>query len=476
MRHRSPTHADRPLAAAAASMLGWSFDLYDLFLLLYVAAPVAATVFPDASTTTQLGLVFSTFAVSVLMRPFGAAVFGVLADRHGRKKIMVIVLVGVGVSTAAMGLTPTYAAAGMLAPIVFIMFRIVQGFLVGGVSAVTHTLGTESVPARFRGLTSGLVGAGGAGLGAAMASMAFIVVSALFPGEAFMSTGWRVLFFTGLLSSALALFVALRVTESPRWTAEARARAVVAADGSATPAPIAGERRPPVDRGLREVVTGRLGRVTALNIVVAAGGGAQYYLISGFFPTLLDVVVPVPRVERGWILLIGSMTVIVAAAVSGALSERFGRRAVMTMFGSASLVVLPLVTWLLSATAADDTGRIIALVCCGAFLANAVYAPVLIFLNERYPTRLRSRGTAISWNTGFMLGGLTPTVVTSLSDTPDDIPSRLVVAVVVSALCFLIAVRIAPETRGGLDVADPVTGPGSQLSPAGGEGSARRLR
>ena len=144
--------AHSPLPAAFASVMGWSFDLFDLFLLLYVAGPIGRQIFPAESETLSLALVFASFAVSILLRPGGAALFGELADRIGRKKIMVTVLAGVGLSTAAMGLVPTYAAIGVGAPIIFLILRVVQGLFVGGVTATTHTLGTESVPERWRGL------------------------------------------------------------------------------------------------------------------------------------------------------------------------------------------------------------------------------------------------------------------------------------------------------------------------------------
>jgi MHS family proline/betaine transporter-like MFS transporter len=200
-------------AAVFASVAGWSFDLFDLFLLLYVAG------------------------------------------RKGRKGIMVLVMSGVGVSTAAMGLVPTYAAVGVLAPVLFLTLRVVQGLFVGGVTATTHTIGTESIGPRHRGVMSGLIGAGGAGLGSALASVAYLVVNQIFPGAAFYSVGWRVLFFCGLLSAVLGLFVLRKVDESPAW----REGAV-----RAKPVPF------------RALVRGNGKRVLALNIAVAAGGGAQY--------------------------------------------------------------------------------------------------------------------------------------------------------------------------------------------------------
>src|SRR3984893_17776981 len=160
--------------------LGWSRDLFDLFTLLYVAPVVGALFFPSSVPTLSLAAVYASFAVTLLMRPVGSAVFGHYADVHGRKNAMFIAIVGVGFSTAAFGLLPTIAQAGYLAPALFLILRLVQGVFVGGVVASTHTIGTESVSPDRRGAMSGLIGGGGAGIGAVLAPFVFLVLSSVF--------------------------------------------------------------------------------------------------------------------------------------------------------------------------------------------------------------------------------------------------------------------------------------------------------
>ncbi|MFC6706801.1 MFS transporter [Flexivirga alba] len=428
-----------PLAAAFASVAGWSFDLFDLFLLLYVAGPVGKQIFPTHSTTLSLAAVFASFAVSIVMRPAGAAFFGELADRKGRRAIMVTVLAGVGLATAAMGLVPTYAAIGVASPVIFLVLRVVEGLFIGGVTATTHTLGTESVAPRWRGLMSGLIGGGGAGLGGGLASVAFIVVNHFFPGPAFDDNGWRVMFFTGLLSTVLSLFVLIKVKESPLWEEQQEA-------AKQNP-----EAVDPKRVRFSDLMAGRYRKILLINIAVAAGAGAQYYLTSGFLPTLLGSVIKMPAGSRGEVLLIASAVVVISATAAGELSERIGRRKTMILIGGANLVLLPVFTWILGKTNPSDTGTILLYSCLLVFFANAAYAPVMIFLNERYPTVLRSRGTAVSWNTGFMLGGLLPTFVNLFSPTLADVPGRLVLFIIGSVIVFLIAVGVSPETRGHID-------------------------
>jgi hypothetical protein len=202
------------------------------------------------------------------------------------------------------------------------------------------------------------------------------------PGPAFDQWGWRVLFFCGLLSALLSLFVLRKVEGIPGFP---------------------GKQRAPV--AFRELVRGRGKKILALNIAVAAGGGAQYYLTSGYLPTLLSEVVGVPPGQRGTILLVSSVLVIGAAIAAGHLSERLGRRRTMLGFGLCNLFALPLLTWGIAA-AGGDRGGVVALLCVVmVMLSNAAYSPLMIFLNEQYPAELRARGTAVSWNLGFMLGG-----------------------------------------------------------------------
>lgn len=431
-----------PVSAVISSLMGWSFDLFDLLVLLYVAGPVGKQIFPVKSATLSLALVFASFGVSVLMRPAGAALFGQLTDRDGRKRIMVVVLLGVGIATAAMGLVPTYAAIGIAAPIIFILLRVIQGLFVGGVTATSHTLGTESVPERWRGLTSGLIGGGGAGIGGGLASISFIVISKIFPGSAFTTIGWRVMFFMGLVLSLVSLIVLYRSKESPLWE-EAQQRAKHSGVAVVTQ-----------KIRFRDLISSRYKVILLINIGLAAGAGAQYYLTSGFLPTLYGSVMKVPVASRGGILLALSLVVIVASCVAGELSEHFGRRRMLIIIGIVNIICLPILISILVRVNPHDTGVILLVSGVLVFLSNASYAPLIIFFNERYPTEMRSRGTAVSWNTGFMIGGLLPTFVSLVSSSVMDIPHELIYFVIASVAVFLIAGFWSPETRGALDRSD----------------------
>jgi len=418
--------------AVIASVLGWSLDLFDLFILLYVAPVVGALFFPSSNTALSLAAVYGSFAVTLLMRPLGSAVFGHYADVHGRKRAMLIAIVGVGISTAAFGLLPTIAQVGVVAPIVFLILRLVQGIFVGGVVASTHTIGTESVPAQWRGAMSGLVGGGGAGIGALLASFVFLVTSSIFPGDAFAVWGWRFMFFSGLLSSLLGWFIFRNLEESPYFKELKRQQGTQEVKVSKAP--------------VKDVLSGKYRNVLLLNLLITFGGGAGYYLTSGYLPSFLKVINAVPNQTSSLILMGASVSAFFSAVLVGALSDRIGRKKTFLLIGVCAAVLLPLCYLGLAAT--KDVTQITLYALAIAFIGNAGYAPVLIFLNERFPTSLRASGTGLSWNIGFALGGMMPTFVSLASAGTAQIPMSLAIFSAVIFVIYLVGALSIPETRG----------------------------
>lgn len=122
----SPENRRQIIIAVIASCLGWSLDLFDLFILLFLAPVIGKLFFPSSTVTLSLAAVYGSFAVTLLMRPVGSALFGSYADRYGRKGAMITAVVGVGVITAAFGALPTIGQIGIAAPIIFLIMRLIQ--------------------------------------------------------------------------------------------------------------------------------------------------------------------------------------------------------------------------------------------------------------------------------------------------------------------------------------------------------------
>jgi MHS family proline/betaine transporter-like MFS transporter len=422
---------NKVIAATVASVLGWSLDLYDLFVLLYVATVIGNLFFPSDYPTLSLASAYASFAVTLLMRPVGSGVFGSYADRKGRKKAMIVAVTGVGICTALLGALPTARQVGPLAPILFLILRLVQGVFVGGVVASTHTIGTETVSPKWRGLLSGLIGGGGAGVGSLFASVVYLVVSNIFPGSQFDVWGWRVMFFTGILSSILGLFVFQALEESPLWKQQARVQ-------STSPTP---SKSP-----IRTVFSKEYLPIVIVNLLIVFGGGSAYYLTLGFLPTLLKIINKTSPNVSSAILIEASVVALISAIWFGYLSDITGRKKMFVILGILCLVGLPLTYIGLSHSRTPATVTLLALIL--AFLGNAAYAPVQVYLNERFPTAIRSSGTGLSWNIGFAIGGMMPTFVTLFSGTTANVPHTLVYFVIVIFILYIIGSIITPETKG----------------------------
>lgn len=430
------------MGAVAASCLGWALDLFDLFVLLYVAPIVGRLFFPSEHAMLSLAAVYASFAVTLLMRPLGSALFGSYADRHGRKGAMILAVVGVGLSTAAFGLLPTVAQVGLAAPVLFLGLRLVQGVFVGGVVASTHTIGTESVAPKYRGAVSGLIGGGGAGLGALLASLTYLAMSTLFPGDLFAVWGWRCMFFTGIISSVLGLFVFNSLEESPLWKKLAADKAAKAAAGRGAPTEI-------VRSPLNTLFSRDYRSILFVNLLLTVGGGSGYYLTSGYLPTFLKVVSHAPNGAAAAILMICSIAVVLASVAAGHLSTFIGRKAAFVWIGLIRLVALPAL-FLLLPTAQSITMIGVYAVILSA-LGSAGYAPILIFLNERFPTAIRATGTGISWNIGFAIGGMMPTFVSLVAKDASQLPMTLAIFVGAISVIFLVGAFVVPETLDKLD-------------------------
>jgi MFS family permease len=422
--------SNRSVATAViASTLGWSLDMFDLFILLYVAPALGKAFFPSDSPTLSVAAVYASFAVTLLMRPLGSAVFGNYADKHGRKGAMIIAVIGVGIATASFGVLPTISQAGAVAPILFLILRLVQGVFVGGVVASTHTIGIESVPPRWRGLTSGFINGGGVGTGSLFASIAYFVTSWIFTGESFETWGWRFMFLAGILTSLFGVFIFSALEESPIWKDMDHAKMTAQAP-------------------LKSLVSAPNAAVLSINVLIVTGCGIFYFLTSGYLPTFLKLVKGLPNSSASLVLIAASLTTIVAGTAGGHLSEIVGRKPTFIVIGAINTVLLPMCYLLLAQT--SGIGNVTLYSLAMVFMANAGIGPAMIFLNERFPTAVRATGTSVCWNIGFALGGTTPTFVSLVSGSVQGIPMALTVFLAAGSLIYLTGALLTPETKGQL--------------------------
>jgi MFS family permease len=179
-------------------------------------------------------------------------------------------------------------------------------------------------------------------------------------------------------------------------------------------------------------------------------------MTSGFLPTFYDKNLDLAPTTAATVLIFTSLSALISTPLVGHLSQRIGRRRTFALVGVPNLVALPLLYLALGGLDKNQIVGIAAFSVLLCLLANAAMAPVLVFLNERFPTRIRATGTSLSWNVGFALGGMTPTLVTALSGGVSNFPSTLAILLVIAGIIFLVGAVAVPETRGRFeDVEEP---------------------
>lgn len=423
--------------AAAASIFGWSLDLFDLFILLYVAPAVGKLFFPATEPMFSLAGAYVSFSVTLLVRPIGSAIFGTYADKFGRRNALLFAVIGVGVSTAIFGLLPSVAQIGWCATVAFLFFRVVQGIFVGGVVASSHTIGTEAVPERWRGLMSGAVGGGGASIGGLMASAVFFAVSWIAPGDAFMAWGWRLMFFSGLLTSLAGVLLFRSLEESPAFRRIQLQKA--------NRRQISGLNEAP----LKTLLSPKYRANFFINVLLSLGSGGGYYLTTGYLPSFYAVVNKIPNNTASVMLFAVSVAGLAGAASTGHISQFTGRKPMFVFTGALRLIAYPAMFLLMASTTSIPLLTTYGVIL--AYLTNASYAPLLIFLNERFPTEIRATGTGLSWNIGFAIGGTLPALVPLVAGSATGLPVTLAVFGTGISVIFFAAALLVPETRGNLE-------------------------
>lgn len=377
---------------ALASSFGTAIEYYDFFIYGTAAALVFGQLFFPLNEDPLVGTLaaFATYAVGFVARPVGGVIFGHFGDRVGRKAMLVISILLMGLATFLIGLLPTYAQAGIWAPILLVALRLIQGFSVGGEWGGAALMSVEYAPDDRRGYYgSWMMAASPAG--AMLATGAFAALAGL-SDEQFLVWGWRVPFLLSIVLVGVGLFIRLRIFETPAF---ARVRE-------------AGTRaRLPVLEALRE---------HPKNVVLAAGVNLGFNtFIFVLFTFMLSYATGQLGVERSVVLngtLVGSAVQIAAVLAFSALSDRVGRRPVM-LAGAAflALYAFPLF-WLVDT---GDTTLIMLAITIGFFGSAAIFGPMAAFISESFDTRVRYSGASLGYQMGAVLGGgLSPFIATAL--------------------------------------------------------------
>ncbi len=427
------------LAAAVGSALEW----YDFFIYGAASALVFGPLFfPKYDPAVATLASFATFAVGFLARPFGGLFFGHFGDRWGRKPMLVATLLLVGGSTFAIGLLPTYAQAGLWAPLLLLLLRLVQGFGAGAEYGGAVVMAVEFAPPGRRGLY-GAFAPMGTTAGNALAGGVFWAVSAL-AGDHLLTWGWRIPFLVSLLLLGLGLYIRAKISETPVFTVASRAR-------------------PPLKLPALEAV-----RRSPRNFFVVVGARLAENALGYLYPVFgLSYVINTLHVARGTAIgsvILGNVALVCGLFFFAWLSDRIGRRPVY-IFGALFSAACA-VPFFLAVNTREPVMIALAFVVEMGIGSGAMFGPQAVYFAELFGPRLRYSGFAFARELGSIIaGGPAPFIAALLTGWMAGAPWGVACYVVLLSLITAFAVWCGPETyRGDIsadDAEDRETEPGS---------------
>jgi len=415
---------------AVASVVGTAIEWYDFLLYGTAAALVFNQLFfPVGDPLIGTLIAFSTFGAGLFARPVGGIVFGHYGDRIGRKAMLFLTLLIMGVATFLIGLLPTYQSIGILAPILLTVLRLLQGFAVGGEWGGAALMVVEYAPDNQRGFYGSLMQIG-APLGIVSSTAAFLAV-AMLPEEQFLSWGWRVPFLISIILVAVGLFVRLRIQETPRFQQ-------VRDTGT--------EVRLPVIEAVRR---------HPKNLLLAMGlritEVSWYYFLAVFIVAYATQQLGVSRSLILGGIALGGILELFMIPFFGSLSDRIGRRPIY-MAGAlfVALFAFPFF-WLL------DTGALVPIwlaMGLGVGIGHGLmFGTQAAFLSEMFDTRQRYSGISLGFQLSAAIGGgLSPVIAIALLAWSGGDSWPLSVFVVALSGITIVSVLLAKETfRDSLD-------------------------
>ncbi|WP_314213244.1 MFS transporter [Pseudarthrobacter equi] len=379
-----------------ATVAGTTIEWYDFFLYATAAGLIFSKVyFEPAGEAAAPLLAFLTVGISFLFRPLGAFLAGHFGDRYGRRVVLMATLVLMGASTALIGLLPTFDSIGVVAPILLVLLRILQGISAGGEWGGAALLAVEHAPTRRR----GIFGASpqiGTPLGLLLASGMLATMTLIAPGDAFLEWGWRVPFILSVALIAIGYYIRRRVDESPVFSELA-------------------ERKKEARAPIVELFRNHWRLVLLAALIPSASQAAGYMTTGGYIQRYAtDPAGPVGlnSGEVLWVVTASAVSWLIFTLVGGGLSDKIGRRKTMLLgwllLAAALLFLFPLVNT--ATTVGLFTGLTLVTVGLGM-----VIGPLSAHYTEIFPATVRFSGVSIAYALGAIVGGaFAPTIAQAL--------------------------------------------------------------
>jgi len=380
-----------PATVTIASTIGATIEWYDFFLYGVVTPIVLNKLFfPSYDPAVGVALAYATFAIGFIARPVGGLIFGHYGDRIGRKRMLIVTILIMGLSTFAIGFVPTYDSIGIWAPAILIGLRILQGIGLGGEWGGAVLMVVEHAPPGRRGYFGAWPQAGApAGL---ILSAGVVALLSLLPEASFMSWGWRVAFWLSAVLIVIGIYIRLKIFETPEFV-EAR------------------ETRKTVKLPAVELLK-RAPKLVLLGMGARYIEGAWFNLFGVFMISYLTNNLHQPRGSALNAVIIASFLMIAFMPIFGHLSDKIGRRAVYG-WGSIvlGLVIFP-AFWLMNL--GPIPAMITVAVCLGILYAAVLGTEAALFA-EQFSTEIRYSGISLVYQfSGIFASGLTPLIASAL--------------------------------------------------------------
>lgn len=388
--HESGVNPREMRKILTSSFLGTAIEYYDFILYATAASLVFNKVFfTDMDHGVGLMLSFATLAAGYVARPVGGLIFGHLGDKLGRKAMLVVTVVLIGVASVLIGLLPTTAQIGVAAPILLVVLRIMQGIAVGGEWGGAMLLAFEHSKKKSRGFAASF--ALGAPAGTIIATLVLSAMSTL-PKEDFLSWGWRIPFLFSAVLVVVGLIIRLKVSESPVFKEVAKAK--------------------PVKVPAAEVVA-KHPRSFFISVFAGIAGQAAQGLMGAW---AISHAVEQATLEQTSVLnvkALAGVATIIMIIVAARLSDRIGRKKVMLGGTIAAMILAFPIMWLIDS--GSVWGFFLALILGLSVIQGFTAGPYGAFAAELYPANIRYSGTSIGYQLASTLGaGFTPLIATGL--------------------------------------------------------------
>jgi MHS family proline/betaine transporter-like MFS transporter len=404
-----------------SAAIGQFVEWYDFVIYAYTASVIATLFFPTDDRVASLLATFAVYAVGFIMRPLGGIVLGHLGDKIGRRSILATVILLMGGSTAAIGLLPTYEQIGVLAPILLVICRLLQGASAGAETAGSNSLVAEHSPQNRRGFYVSFTYAF-ANLPAVFAALFVLLLTNTMGAELFSEWGWRIPFIVGGLFALVGLYIRMKVDETPAFVA-ARANNQVA--------------KFPLLAALRDHP-----KQIFFAFALAALSGLGFYTLTGYFTTYLKEAVGLSANDALISNSIALFAAFIVMPLAGWASDRIGRRP-MILIGTIASAVASVPAYALA-----SSGSLITAILGQTLLAVALsifFGPFGVAFLEIFPPRVRFSGGAFGYNAAYVIfGGTAPFFSIWLVDVTGNLLAPAFYMAIVAIIVTFVALRL-PE-------------------------------